>query len=1524
MDEPLNPKISLDLFQLDPDSFTERIDLVPTVNFSAGGRLEYQIQDVPNINDHPSRVVTKMQQQLLNSRNENRSARSNDGHTGTYNNIHEEYIHNTIEQQSDEEKKKEIYMLNRSLELLDCIESKGRNINDFCDEFIPEAFQNNNYVHLNRNLVIKEINEEEEEEQQVPSNIEEQLILAPSAAMESKEKEMLSVHAPYSEFESLDILMEDEFGEIVDNLVAESEIEIETIKSDKEINKEKVENKEVTKSKQIEEDLELDLDILLALSIENNNDSDKVQAAATKSLSIKKVQNNTYAITELLDESYFEEIRPTMALKFPFELDGFQKQAIMRLERRECVFVAAHTSAGKTVIAEYAIALAQRSRSRCIYTSPIKALSNQKYRDFKEKFGDVGLITGDVSVNAEAGCLIMTTEILRSMLYRGHDTIRDVEWVVFDEVHYVNDAERGVVWEEVIIMLPERINLIFLSATTPNTIEFCDWMGRTKQRKVYISTTNKRPVPLQHYLYHEQEAFRLRLGEASFESGSVAAAKRRIKERVQKKEKNSEALKAQASRQQEKQARFQQGRGGRGSTVGSGTGRSSGRSSSSASRVSKRVDTTGSRQQWLQLLKILKEGGRATNSAGNLPPIDFGRESANYISEAARTEKREMPKYESLPADMRENISKKEWESTHIRGSEEEAEGTGGLLPVIIFSFSKRKCEEIVDFFSSQDLLNAREKGEVGKVMSMVMKRISNHDRKLPQIQRINEMLMRGIGVHHGGLLPLLKEAVELLFGNGVVKVLLATETFAMGVNMPARAVVFDGYRKHDGRTFRDLLPGEYTQMAGRAGRRGKDALGTVLIATWGDVPPELELKKLVTGLSTKLKSKFYLSYNMILNILRVNDLTVEDMIQRSFCEFHTQRRVGGNELRHKLRKCEGALAFTKARVIKRFMEACTVDSIGGDGSDISLLEMYRDTLLRCKELMAFQISHVKSRMRPSDLNSIFNPGRVVLVQGDSIINPTYAVVLELQDSDKDVPLKTDKSSFQQIQAWNQNYTSDTSFGDGMGGIDESSAGALASTRKQKAWLLILDTLTSYDISTDTKNANGQSSSVTIDSGISSSFSKKSNFATTNEAKGKKIPWTPISGVSTSLVSDSHGPAQRHSSGVQYSIASVSLADIVMISSDVLKVSDNLSPSWTVSSMKSNANVKSKFNNQMNLQTPTIENTIHENDKDDKDMKIQKGDEGLVFGDINLLPCLRQLYKIKKLATATSTGMNIVDLPKLLKLSDFEFCRRQLEVQDLWSAVISSPFHQIILQSESSDSCGDILTLWSGVFKDTYMEWRLQRKIDYIQWYVSAANLSHFPDFQQRLAVLRHLGYVEGLVGEEVTTIKGRVACEINTADELLTTEVILSNVLMSLNPPEAAAMLSALVYEERNTETLQLTSRMEVARIAMNNLAEAMNSIQSTFGVISIEERSGKQSLNFGLAGFVYEWARGKSFSDLGELTTSQEGTVVRCMNRLEILCGDVRNAARVMGNASLYRQMEAASQCIKRDIVFAASLYI
>ncbi|KAJ8107857.1 hypothetical protein ONZ43_g6604 [Nemania bipapillata] len=189
------------------------------------------------------------------------------------------------------------------------------------------------------------------------------------------------------------------------------------------------------------------------------------------------------------------------ARTWPFTLDPFQRLSISSIERDESVLVSAHTSAGKTVVAEYAIAQCLKKNQRVIYTSPIKALSNQKYREFNEAFGDVGLMTGDVTINPTASCLVMTTEILRSMLYRGSEIMREVAWVVFDEIHYMRDKSRGVVWEETIILLPDKVRYVFLSATIPNAFQFAEWIAKIHRQACHVVYTDFRPTPLQNYFF---------------------------------------------------------------------------------------------------------------------------------------------------------------------------------------------------------------------------------------------------------------------------------------------------------------------------------------------------------------------------------------------------------------------------------------------------------------------------------------------------------------------------------------------------------------------------------------------------------------------------------------------------------------------------------------------------------------------------------------------------------------------------------------------------------------------------------------------------------------------------------------------------------------------------------------------------------------------------------------------------------------------------------------------------------------
>ncbi|KAF7683510.1 putative ATP-dependent RNA helicase [Astathelohania contejeani] len=467
-----------------------------------------------------------------------------------------------------------------------------------------------------------------------------------------------------------------------------------------------------------------------------------------------------------IPDDYFHFVNEKI-LNIDFQPDIFQRQAFYMLARNESVFITAHTSSGKTLVAEYAIRLAQENNTRVIYTSPIKSLSNQKYYDFKDKFEDVGLITGDVQVNPNANVIIMTTEILRNMLYRQHNILKNVEYVVFDEIHYINDRERGVVWEECLISLPQYITLILLSATIPNSVEFAAWIGRTKNKTVYVIGTNKRAVPLEFFIFENRKVYPF---------GSMGIKKMEERKKLETKKMSETKKKIESKKKIENSLEY--------------------------------------------ILKYLKK----------------------------------------------EN-----------------------LLPTIFFCFSKRRCEEHARSLQSNILTTADEQKEISQILTQALKRLNQSDRNLPQIQRMFQLLLHGIGVHHGAILPILKEAIEILFSLNLVKVLIATETFAMGVNMPARSVVFLTLKKMDGDTSRWLHAGEYTQMSGRAGRRGLDHRGVVLIA--GETPPPNVLQQIAFGTPPALYSKFKLSFGMMLALLQ-HKMKVEDVIKMSFGENDIQKML--------------------------------------------------------------------------------------------------------------------------------------------------------------------------------------------------------------------------------------------------------------------------------------------------------------------------------------------------------------------------------------------------------------------------------------------------------------------------------------------------------------------------------------------------------------------------------------------------------------------------------------------------------
>ncbi|KAI0136779.1 rRNA-processing arch domain-containing protein [Xylariales sp. AK1849] len=475
-----------------------------------------------------------------------------------------------------------------------------------------------------------------------------------------------------------------------------------------------------------------------------------------------------------------------------FQLDPFQRLSISSIERDESVLVSAHTSAGKTVVAEYAIAQCLKKNTRVIYTSPIKALSNQKYREFNDAFGDVGLMTGDVTINPTASCLVMTTEILRSMLYRGSEIMREVAWVVFDEIHYMRDKSRGVVWEETIILLPDKVRYVFLSATIPNAFQFAEWIAKIHRQACHVVYTDFRPTPLQNYFFPAggNGIFLVVDEKGVFRENNFNRTMQMIEEK-------------------------------------------------------KSVDN---------------DENKTRGKGKHRKPTKGGKDESN--ADIQKIVKMIMSK---------------------------------NFNPVIVFSFSKRECEMLALFTSKFGFNDESEKAMVKKVFTSAIESLSEEDRELPQIQNILPLLEKGIGVHHSGLLPILKETIEILFQEGLIKVLFATETFSIGLNMPAKTVVFTQVTKFDGVSRRPLTSSEYIQMSGRAGRRGLDERGIVIMMVDDKLEPDTA-KEIVIGQQDRLNSAFHLGYNMVLNLLRIEAISPEFMLESCFFQFQNSASVAGLE----------------------------------------------------------------------------------------------------------------------------------------------------------------------------------------------------------------------------------------------------------------------------------------------------------------------------------------------------------------------------------------------------------------------------------------------------------------------------------------------------------------------------------------------------------------------------------------------------------------------------------------------------
>ena len=463
----------------------------------------------------------------------------------------------------------------------------------------------------------------------------------------------------------------------------------------------------------------------------------------------------------------------SFAAGFDFPFDDFQDQALRALENNKSVLVSAPTGSGKTLVGEFSLFLALKRGVRAFYTTPIKALSNQKFRDFSATYGseNVGLLTGDISVNPSAPLVVMTTEVLRNMLYRDDGRLDDLGFVVLDEVHYLADRYRGPVWEEVILHLGAQVKVIALSATVSNAEEFGQWL-RQVRGNVEIVVSEKRPVPLyQHMLV-----------------------------------------------------------GGR-----------------------------------LFDLEVKSSGGKT-----KLNPVLLAR-TRRGLEEPGRGH------HTSLPATVEELNAK-------------------GLLPAIIFIFSRARCQQGQNQLVAAgiDLTSPAEKRQISARLDEISESIPPGDVLALGLDTLFEGLRRGIAVHHAGLLPVLKEAVEKMFAAGLLKVVLATETLALGINMPARSVVIESLRKWDGHEFVMLSAGQYTQLTGRAGRRGIDTLGHGIVMFRPGMDPAT-VAALASKRTYPLKSAFSPTYNMAVNLLERGSLEgTRDVLRRSFAQFQADRAVVG------------------------------------------------------------------------------------------------------------------------------------------------------------------------------------------------------------------------------------------------------------------------------------------------------------------------------------------------------------------------------------------------------------------------------------------------------------------------------------------------------------------------------------------------------------------------------------------------------------------------------------------------------
>uniref|UniRef100_A0A3P9HW02 Exosome RNA helicase MTR4 n=1 Tax=Oryzias latipes TaxID=8090 RepID=A0A3P9HW02_ORYLA len=914
------------------------------------------------------------------------------------------------------------------------------------------------------------------------------------------------------------------------------------------------------------------------------------------------------------------------AKEYPFVLDPFQREAILCIDNNQSVLVSAHTSAGKTVCAEYAIALALREKQRVIFTSPIKALSNQKYREMYEEFQDVGLITGDVTINPTASCLVMTTEILRSMLYRGSEIMREVAWVIFDEIHYMRDAERGVVWEETIILLPDNVHYVFLSATIPNARQFAEWICHLHKQPCHVVYTDYRPTPLQHYIFPA---------------------------------------------------------GGDGLHLV--------------------VDENGDFREdnFNTAMQVLRDVGDSGGSGGGKWD-PRGRKGGTKGPSSV---------FKIVKMIMERNFQ-----------------------PVIIFSFSKKECEAYALQVAKLDFNTDDEKRLVEEVFNNAVDCLSDEDKKLPQVEHVLPLLKRGIGIHHGGLLPILKETIEILFSEGLLKALFATETFAMGINMPARTVLFTSARKFDGKSHRFITSGEYIQMSGRAGRRGMDDRGIVIFMVDEKMSPAVG-KQLLKGSADPLNSAFHLTYNMVLNLLRVEEINPEYMLEKSFYQFQHYRALPG-----------------VVEKIKKLEDQYHTIEIPNEESVVTYFKIRQQLAKLSKEIQEF--IH-----KPKYCLPFLQPGRLVKVKKD-----------------------------------------DADFG----------------------W------------------------------GVVVNFCKKTNVKASTDSDPLYVVEVLLHCSKESMknaATEAAKPAPPGETG-EMQVVPVMLHLLTSISSVRLYIPKDLRPFDNRQLMlKSIQEVQKRFPDGVPLLDPIDDMGIKDPGLKKVIQKVEAFEHRMYTHPLHSDPNLESVYSLCE--------------KKALIATEVRTAKRELK---------------------------------------------------------KARTVLQMDELKCRKRVLRRLGFASP---SDVIEMKGRVACEISSGDELLLTEMMFNGLFNDLSVEQATALLSCFVFQENASEIPKLTEQLAAPLRQMQECAKRIAKV-SADAKLEVDEETYLSQFKSHLMDVVFAWANGSSFSQICKMTDVFEGSIIRCMRRLEEVLRQMCSAAKAIGNTELenkFAEGEKSSDNVAHMISYTES---